>query len=61
MFVNTLEWQPVMVLNSIAITIIDSNEIKKNGNIVPKSQKKLYSICLLTDLKYPTVSAFKTK
>lgn len=60
MFVNTLEWQPVMVLNSTTITIIDSNEIK-NGNIVPKSQKKLYSICLLTDLKYPTVSAFKTK
>lgn len=60
MFVNTLEWQPVMVLDSTAITIIDSNEIK-NGNIVPKSQKKLYSICLLTDLKYPTVSALKTK
>lgn len=60
MFVNTLEWQPVMVLDSTAITIIDSNEIK-NGNIVPNSQKKLYSICLLTDLKYPTVSAFKTK
>lgn len=60
MFVNTLEWQPVMVLDSTAIAIIDSNEIK-NGNIVPKSQKKLYSICLLTDLKYPTVSAFKTK
>lgn len=60
MFVNTLEWQPVMVLDSTAITIIDSNEIK-NGNIVPKSQKKLYSICFLTDLKYPTVSAFKTK
>lgn len=60
MFVNTLEWQPVMVLDSTAITIIDSNEIK-NGNIVPKSQKKFYSICLLTDLKYPTVSAFKTK
>lgn len=60
MFVNTLEWQPVMVLDSTAITIIDSNEIK-NGNIVPKSQKKLYSICPLTDLKYPTVSAFKTK
>lgn len=60
MFVNTLEWQPVMVLDSTAIIIIDSNEIK-NGNIVPKSQKKLYSICLLTDLKYPTVSAFKTK